>query len=483
MIRRQLNSVFGISLERLLTTDFGTVGHTRSTESTSQITKLMQNTFNRNINSAIATAMLKNGYGYQDVSRKVTQSSADIYKRYQQDLYRKNGSLANSGASYGRFRFNFIDQERTANNLASFALNSSNSNILSAYAQELSKQVEQLDTFFVKTMTEGETQENSQRLRDLRAWNQQGKLTEDEQKELKSLEEENVAKQLYGVSEISDELRTQLSSLSHQMIEASDGTMQYSEVILNAIDTIRKENFARQNSVAIMAGLQKSVEDMKNSFQESELQMYKNSGILADSALLSGVNYQDRDKVFSYLENAVKTNEEVLKKLENLGIPKDQASEIIFGKLLKGNSKLFSGITTSEVLNLQQYTEKRNSLKETVARGEVPAGQKYAGEILSSEEIEDFNLNIARIENEVIKSVQAFDPLIQDYDEAVKWLNNRNKEIDPVISEISRLVPQASAVVKMGNIAEQSKILGGLTDFVYNNNIPHRASVINPEPL
>lgn len=321
LIRQLTDSILNVSLYRTIGAPLGMhEGDTYQNGSlVNNVTRYVENEFDRNTSAAIASALLKQtakeAFSWFDISENIVQSSKEYQKRKNQVILDDEGKLdrkfwteiiggkeVQKTNSTGRYQKGFIEQPLTRQNLEFAALGERGSAqaaiaVRDSYAQMVNK----LDEFFVKSFTAKEEFEEKAEIQDAKREyetelavlnaglasdmskspdSEKGGLRVEYDKNVKKLQEQynqKVQTALFtalGVEE-NIEYRERVTALAHEIKKASDGTKKYTEVYLEALHKYREELKEMETVSGTIANFKQALEQTTAEIKELNEELSK----------------------------------------------------------------------------------------------------------------------------------------------------------------------------------------------------------------
>lgn len=338
LIRELSEKYLGVSLFRTIGSELANPSGNLNVGNIQPVLSYARNNMDRSMLNTLSNALLSqtgaNAVSWKDVSENLVRKSSEYYKSKNQS-YWDNGEFI-QGNSSGRYVKGFMDIEPSRRNLESYALANGTSATYRAMAQEYSTRIGNLDKFFSETLSSKESKDATSKyleakmqeetlIAEYRKKNAAGTLSEDQKEEL--IKAENRLKDLEATSALSlmgieknEEYRNSVTALTHQIIEASDGTKKYAEAYLEALDTMRKEDKQRGIIIESLANFETAIESITKSIDQAKVEfdmLYALSGMTPNASKNTERKYRT---ISSYILDP--TNADILEKaLPNMSAP------------------------------------------------------------------------------------------------------------------------------------------------------------------
>lgn len=338
LIRELSEKYLGVSLFRTIGSELGNSSGNLNVGDIQPVLSYARNNMDRSMLNTLSNALLSQtgakAVSWKDVSENLVRKSSEYYKSKNQS-YWDNGEFV-QGDSSGRYVKGFMNIEPSRRNLESYALANGTSATYRAMAQEYSTRIGNLDKFFSETLSSKESKDATSKyleakmqeetlIAEYRKKKAAGTLSEDQKEELKKAEdrlkdlESTSALSLLGI-EKNEEYRNSVTALTHQIIEASDGTKKYAEAYLEALDTMRKEDKQRGIIIESLANFESAIESITKSIDQAKVEfdmLYTLSGMTPNASKNTERKYRT---ISSYILDP--TNADILEKaLPNMSAP------------------------------------------------------------------------------------------------------------------------------------------------------------------
>lgn len=375
LIRDLTDRFLGVSLTRTIGADLGATADLASFDTVKTVTGYAKNNFERNVIGAAANALIsqvgKDRISWKDVSSLVTQADSSIYDasfvRHYNPVTGGYDFKTNKKGNFatGRYYKGFIDVGDTRQNIENYTLANGSAASVKAISNQYKEMENNLNKFFAETMSSKEMKDISTKYFEVEheyeaLINTYGANYKETASDTVKNVIDNVKDKLDMLSETSSadtlgiysnkEYRNSVVALTHQLIDAADGTKKYSEAYLEALYMFNEEIHERGLLVEAISNFREATENATNEINKNILGIYD----IGYSRTNGGKRINGTDVTTTVISNFLtnKNNEELFTKAFG-----DKPIQQIFKEILGGLSTASDGYTLIEYDQDKQFND------------------------------------------------------------------------------------------------------------------------------